>query len=250
MTRLTEALDQDRFELYYQRIVPLGGAATRPHYEVLLRLRGLDGQLVEPMAFLPTAERYDLMPAIDRWVLREVIRCVATGQHAAEPLPLFSVNLSGRSLADDHLPEYLRGLLVDLGVSGEVLCLEITEAAASANMGQASRKVAEFKELGCRISLARFGGGISSFIDFKALPVDFIKMDGGLIRSLAGDALSRAVAEGINRIAHVLSIQTVAECTETDLVVSILKDLGIDHAQGYVLAEPVPIERLAARGQL
>ena len=127
-----------------------------------------------------------------------------------------------------------------------MLCLEIPEAAASANLSRMNRKMAEFKQLGCRIALARFGSGLSSFTDLKALPVDYIKIDGRLIRSLADDPLNRAVADAINRIAHEMGIQTVAECTETDGVVTILKELGIDHAQGYVLAEPLPIEQLFA----
>lgn len=246
VARLTEAIDEDRFSLYYQTIVPLATATpARPHYEVLLRLREQDGRLVEPMAFVPTAERYNLMPAIDRWVLREVVRGIAAAQRAAASPPLFSINLSGRSLADEQLPTYLRELLASHGVPGDMLCLEIAEAAATANVSLTSRQIEEFKQLGCRISLSQFGSGLSSFADLKALPVDFIKIEGRLIRSLADDLVSRAVAEAINRIAHVMAIQTVAECVETDRVVPLLKELGIDHAQGYVLGEPLPIERLA-----
>lgn len=246
VTRLTEALDEDRFSLYCQAIVPLAsGMPVRPHYEVLLRLREPDGRLVEPMAFVPTAERYNLMPAIDRWVLREVVRGVAAAQRAAAPAPLFSVNLSARSLADEHLPGYLRELLESHGVPGDMLCLEIAEAAASANLSQTSRRIEAFRQLGCRTALSRFGSGLSSFADLKALPVDFIKIDGRLVRALADDVVSRAVAEAINRIAHVLAIQTVAECAESESVVERLKELGIDHAQGYGLAAPLPIESLS-----
>jgi diguanylate cyclase (GGDEF)-like protein/PAS domain S-box-containing protein len=249
--RLTQALDEDRFRLYYQTIVPLNsGPSTRPHYEVLLRLLEPDGRLVEPMAFVPAAERHNLMPAIDRWVLREVIRNSAAAQRTAEPRPLFAVNLSSRSLTDEHLPDYLRELLANHGVPGDMLCLEITEAAAAANLNQANLMIAAFKQLGCRIALDHFGCGMSSFTDLKALPVDFVKIDGGFIRSLAVDRVNRAVADAINRIAHVMMIQTVAECTETDAVVTILKELGIDHAQGYVLARPQPIERLSETAPL
>src|SRR5574340_590536 len=245
VSRLTQALDEDRFSLYYQPIVPLGAStALRSHYEVLLRLREPDGRLVEPMAFIPNAERYNLMPAIDRWVLREVISGIAATQRTLEPPSLFAVNLSERSLVDDHLPDYLHDLLVSHEVPGDRLCLEIPETAASANLSRVNPRIAELKQLGCRISLARFGSAMSSFTDIKVLRVDFIKIDGRLIRSLADDRLNRAVVDAINRIAHVMAIETVAECTETDRVVTILKDLGIDHAQGCVLAEPLPIERL------
>jgi EAL domain-containing protein (putative c-di-GMP-specific phosphodiesterase class I) len=198
------------------------------------------------MAFVPAAERYNLMPAIDRWVLREVIRFSAAAQRTTGPRPLFAVNLSARSLGDEHLHDYLRDLLVNHGVPGDTLCIEITEAAAAANLTQSSQRIAEFKRLGCRMSLDHFGSGVSSLTDLKAFPVDFIKIDGGFIRSLADDQVNRAVAESINRVAHVMTIETVAECTETNAVVTILKEMGIDHAQGYVLALPQPIEELSA----
>lgn len=247
VSRLTQALDEDRFSLYCQTIVPLcTDKAARPYHEVLLRLREPDGRLVEPMTFLPTAERYNLMPALDRWVLREVVRGIAAAQRTAGPPPLLAVNLSERSLVDDRLPADLHALLTGHGVPGDRLCLEIPEAAVSANMSQMNRKIAEFRQLGCSISLARFGGGMASFTDLKTVQVDFIKIDGRLIRSLAEDQMNRVVVEAINRIAHVMAIQTVAECTETDAVVTILKEIGIDHAQGYALAEPVPIAGLFA----
>lgn len=246
VSRLTQALDDNRFRLYYQTIVPLqAGSSARPHYEVLLRLQEADGRLVEPMAFMPAAERYDLMPAIDRWVLREVVRSSAAAQRSAPP-PLFAVNLSARSLVDERLPQYLRDLLTTHGVAGDRLCLEITEAAAVENLARTSQRIAEFKALGCSVALDHFGSGMSSFTDLRMLPVDFLKIDGGFIRSLAEDRLNRAVAEAINRVAHVMTIQTVAECTETTAVITVLKELGIDHAQGYVLGMPQPIEALAA----
>jgi diguanylate cyclase (GGDEF)-like protein/PAS domain S-box-containing protein len=245
VSRLTQALDDDRFRLYYQSIVPLNAStAARPHHEVLLRLQETDGRLVEPMAFVPAAERYNLMPAIDRWVLREVIRSSAAAQRLAMPRPRFAVNLSGRSLLDERLPEYLAGLLTSYEVPGDMLCLEITEAAAVENLARASQRIGEFKRLGCSVALDHFGSGMSSFTDLRTLPVDFLKIDGGFIRSLAEDRLNRAVAEAINRVAHVMTIQTVAECTETAAVVTVLKELGIDHAQGYVLGMPQPIESL------
>lgn len=247
VSRLTQALDDDRFRLYYQSIVPLNaGTSARPHHEVLLRLQETDGRLVEPTVFIPAAERYNLMPAIDRWVLREVIRGSAAAQRSATPRPRFAVNLSGRSLLDERLPEYLEDLLTTCEVPGDMLCLEITEAAAVENLARARQRIAEFKRLGCSVALDHFGSGMSSFTDLRTLSVDFLKIDGAFIRSLAEDRLNRAVAEAINRVAHVMTIQTVAECTETAAAVTVLKELGIDHAQGYVLGMPQPIESLAA----
>lgn len=146
VSRLTQALDEDRFRPHHQAIVALRtGKAARPYYEVLLRLQEADGRLVEPMAFLPTAERYNLMPAIDRWVLREVVRGIAAVQQTAGPPPLFAVNLSERSLIDGHLPNYLHELLTSHGVPGDRLCLEIPAAAGSANISQMHSKITELK---------------------------------------------------------------------------------------------------------
>ncbi len=251
VARLSEAIDEDHFRLYCQAIVSLNaGPSARPYYEVLLRLQEADGRLVEPSAFLPAAERYNLMPAIDRWVLREVVHGCAAALRARGQRPLLSVNLSGRSLVDEHLPDYLHDLLDSHGVPGDMLCIEITEATAVANPGLTSRRMAQFRQLGCRIALDDFGSGISSFAYLKTLPVDFLKIDGGFIRSLADDPVNRVVVEAINRAAHVLRIQTVAECSETAAVVTILKELGIDHAQGYVLAPPQPIEELSETAPL
>lgn len=248
VSRLTQALDENRFRLHFQSIVPLGhdNPGARPHYEVLLRLLEPDGRLVEPMVFMPAAERYNLMPAIDRWVLREVIGVSAAAQRSAQPRPLFAVNLSARSLGDEHLHDYLHDLLTSHEVPGDMLCLEITEAAAVANLQRAGQRMAEFRRLGCRVALDHYGSGMSSFTDLKALPVDYLKIDGDFIRSLVDDRVNRAVAEAINRVAHVMTIQTVAQWTETEAIVTILKELGIDHAQGYVMARPQPIEMLTA----
>jgi EAL domain-containing protein (putative c-di-GMP-specific phosphodiesterase class I) len=249
VSRLTQALDEGRFRLYYQPILPLtGGQRGRPHYEILLRLLDEDGQLVEPMAFVPAAERYNLMPTIDRWVLRAVIAGSAAAHRAAPPAerPIFAVNLSGRSLGDERLPDYVREQLTHHHAPGDMLCLEITETAAIANLNQASRQIAELKRLGCLVALDDFGSGMSSFTYLKTLPVDFLKIDGGFIRTLADDQVNRAMTEAINRVAHVMTIQTIAESAESDSVVAILRELGIDHAQGYALAMPRPIEELAA----
>lgn len=251
VSRLTQALDEGRFRLLYQTIVPLSdyNPAARPHYEVLLRLQEPNNELVEPLAFVPAAERYNLMPAIDRWVLREVISVSAAAQRMAEPRPIFAVNLSGRSLADEHLPNYLRDLLASHDVPGDMLCLEITEAAAVANLSRAGQRIAEFKQLGCQVALDHFGNGLSSFSDLKVLPVDYLKIDGNFIRTLVDDRVNRAVAQAINQVAHVMMIQTVAQWTETLAIVTLLKEMGIDHAQGYVLARPQPIEELGAARQ-
>ncbi|WP_296443436.1 EAL domain-containing protein [Rhodoferax sp. UBA5149] len=247
VSRLTQALDENRFRLCYQPITPLSGVTgERPHYEILLRLLDDGGNLVEPAAFIPAAERFNLMPAIDRWVLRQVVaNCAASPSgHAEEQPPIFAVNLSGASLSDDNLVGYIRGLLEEYQVAPDSLCFEITETTAMANLQRAMQFMNELKKIGCWFALDNFGGAMSSFTYIKKLPVDFIKIDGSFIKSIIEDEVNRALANAINQIAHVMAIQTVAECAETDIVLDMLKQLGVDHAQGWAIAAPRPLEEL------
>ena len=244
---LVQALDEGRFRLYCQTIQPLGTGrpgSERAHHEILLRMLDPLGNLLEPKAFLPIADRYNLMPAIDRWVLREVVARCAVGARAPHPLPLVAVNLSARSLADDALVDELRGCLTRHAVPGEMLCIDLSESAALAHLDRTTERVRALKALGCRIALDHFGGGMSAFEQLRALPIDYLKIDGHCIRALAGDPVNRAVAEGINRIAHVMAIETVAECAETEEILAIAREIGIDHAQGYALSRPQPIDVL------
>lgn len=244
VSRLTHALDANRFRLYQQVIAPLGRhGQNRPHHEVLLRLLDEEGRVVEPMAFVPAAERYNLMPAIDRWVVREVISRHAVHQrHAPEAeRPIFAVNLSGSSLADERLAEFVCGLLAEHDVPADMLCFEISETAAIANLSRAIHFIQTLKREGCLFALDNFGSSMSTFVYLKQLPVDFLKIDGSFIRTIAEDRLTHAMAEAINRVAHVMAIETVAECAETAPILALLKDLGVDHAQGYALARPQPL---------
>jgi diguanylate cyclase (GGDEF)-like protein/PAS domain S-box-containing protein len=241
VSRLTQALDEDRFALCYQPIAPLAAHAhERPHYEILLRLVGEDGQLVEPGTFIPAAERYNLMPAIDRWVLRRALEDFAERyrQTPEHELPIYAINLSGLSLNDIVLVDFIRQLLQDHQVPGHALCIEISEAAAIANLTQATHFIHALKELGCLFSLDNFGSGMHTFVHLKMLPVDFLKIDGNFVRSIVQDRVGRAMAEAINQVAHVMAIQTVAECAESDDILGLLKELGVDHAQGYAIMRP------------
>ena len=244
VTRLTHALDTNRFRLYQQVIAPLDQHGQgRPHHEVLLRLLDEEGRVVEPMAFVPAAERYKLMPAIDRWVVREVISRHAVQQRHAPVAerPIFAVNLSGSSLADERLAEFVCGLLAKHGVPADMLCFEITETAAIANLSRATEFIQALKREGCLFALDNFGSSMSSFAYLKQLPVDFLKIDGSFIRTIAEDSLTRAMADAINRVAHVMAIETVAECAESAPILALLKELGVDHAQGYALERPQPL---------
>ncbi|MDP2788383.1 MAG: EAL domain-containing protein [Pseudomonadota bacterium] len=244
VSRLTHALDADRFRLYSQPIAPLSARKSeRPHYEILLRLLDEDDQLIEPGAFIPAAERYNLMPTIDRWVIREVISRHAAREALNADRPLYAINLSGHSLVDERLVEFVRSLLDEYHVPADMLCFEISETTAIANLARAACVIEEFKQLGCLFALDNFGSGIASFGYLRTLPVDYIKIDGGFIRTLAEDRIHRAMAEAINRIAHVMAIETVAECAESVDIIDLLREMGVDHAQGYALAIPQPLEQ-------
>jgi diguanylate cyclase (GGDEF)-like protein/PAS domain S-box-containing protein len=244
VSRLTHALDANRFRLYQQLIEPLATSSSgRPHHEILLRLLDEDGRVIEPMAFVPAAERYNLMPAIDRWVVREVIsRHAVLQRHTpVDKRPIFAINLSGSSLEDERLAEFVCGLLIEHAVPADMLCFEISETAAIANLSRAIECIQTLKREGCLFALDNFGSSMSSFTYLKQLPVDFLKIDGSFIRTMVEDRLTRAMADAINRVAHVMAIETVAMCTETAPTLALLKELGVDHAQGYALVRPHPL---------
>lgn len=244
VSRLTHALEANRFRLYQQVNAPLAKHVQgRPHHEILLRLLDEEGRVVEPMAFVPAAERYNLMPAIDRWVVCEVISRHAVQQRHAPVAerPIFSINISRGSLADGRLVEFVCGLLAEHGVPADMLCFEISETMAIDNLSRATEFIRALKREGCLFALDNFGSCMSSFAYLKQLPVDFLKIDGSFIRTMAEDRLTHAMADAINRVAHVMAIETVAMCAETTPILDLLKELGVDHAQGYALARPHPL---------
>jgi diguanylate cyclase (GGDEF)-like protein/PAS domain S-box-containing protein len=247
VARLSRALDENLFCLCQQRVAPLAGAAaTQPHYEILLRLRDEDGSLILPDAFLPAAERYNLMPAIDRWVLRHTVASYAArfGDTPEQERPVYAVNVSGASFGDESFVEFIRDLLHQHQVPATALCFEISEGATLANLLHAARFVHALKELGCLFALDDFGSNLTSFVCLKTLPVDFVKIHGSFVAGIAQDQVSHAVVEAINQIAHVMAIQTVAEGVETAEILELLRKLGVDHAQGYAIIQPKPLEEL------
>lgn len=247
VARINQALNEDRFHLCYQPITPLAASpGGRLHYEILLRMRDEDGQLILPGAFLPAAERYHMMAAIDHWVVRHVIASCAArhGPTYGEAPPLYAINLSAAALEDTGLVETIRLWLEERGVPAHMLCFEITEATANANLQRATRMIRELKNLGCMFALDHFGAALSALEQIKELPVDFLKIDGGFIKRIGEDRIHRAIAEAISRVAHVMAIQTVAECAENQSILDILKELGVDHAQGYAIQQPQPLEML------
>jgi len=241
VSRINRALDEERFQLFFQPIVPLQNAKEGKHVEVLLRMRDDNDRVIFPMAFIPAAERFDLMPAIDRWVIRHVFSfCEASGCDDV----IYAVNLSGASLSDAGLMEFLREQFSLYAISPNNISFEITETAAISNLSEAIHFISELKMLGCSFALDDFGSGLSSFAYLKNLPVDYLKIDGGFIRGIVDNPIDCAMVESINHIGHVMEIKTIAEFVENDEIYKCVKDLGIDYAQGYNVAKPRPLSEL------
>ena len=251
ISRLNEAFAHDYFRLYAMPIVHLRDSPER-HDEVLIRIRNSQGDLILPGAFIPAAERYDMMLSIDRWVIRAVCQHIQSVRDSLPPLAalaesrrstpaLYSVNLSGMSLADTGLQDYITGQFLQYAIAPEQICFEITETAVIANLPKAQVFMRQLKAMGCRFSLDDFGSGFSSFAYLKALPVDYLKIDGVFVRGIATNAINRAMVKAINEVGHVMGLKTVAEYVENAETLAIIRELGIDYAQGYAVGSPRPL---------
>ena len=241
--RIQEALANSRFSLYYQPIIALGWSG-RPHGEVLLRLLNRDGDLIPPSAFIPAAERYNQMQAIDRWVIRTVFSGLRD-PHWVPPPGRVAINLSGQSLGDRQFLDYVEQQVEHWSVPLDRICFEITETAAISNLSNARRFLSALKPRGCRFALDDFGSGLSSFAYLKTLPVDYLKIDGGFVKDMVADPIDHAMVEAIHRIGHVMGIETIAESVETAPILAQLKVIGVDYAQGYAVGKPRPLGEVA-----
>jgi len=241
--RLHIALEEDRFCLYSQEIAAIGRNSEHSagHIEILLRLRDESGRIILPDSFIPAAERYGLMTTLDRWVVQNVFkiisRCLKEDRHSG-PMAICAINLSGTSIGDDAFLEFLKLQFDTYAIPHEVICFEITETSAIANLGSAIRFINELKSLGCRFSLDDFCAGMSSFAYLKHLPVDFLKIDGSFVKDMLDDPINRAMVEVINHIGHVMGKQTIAEFVETPQIEQALLEIGVDFAQGYLIERP------------
>ena len=251
--RLQKALEEDRFVLYSQDIAVLDPARKiEDHCEILIRMLDEKGELVPPMAFIPAAERYNLMPSIDRWVIRNAFAIIARQRAEKEGAPgIFAINLSGASIGDERFLDYVREQFAHFAVPPQSICFEITETAAIARLDKATDFINQLKSLGCLFSLDDFGAGMSSFAYLKHLPVDFLKIDGGFVKDMADDPIDRAMVEAINSVGHVMGKKTIAEFVDGERVIRLLREMGVDYAQGYGVAKPRPFGprlRVAASG--
>ena len=245
VARINRAREEERFELYFQPIVPIGRVQNElRQFELLLRMRDEHGQIVAPNTFIPAAERYNLMPSLDRWVVDEVLDSLVYREGMACSPYMLAINLSGTTLNDARFLDYLLKELSTSHIPAGALCFEITETAAIANLERVVQFMRALKSRGCRFSLDDFGTGLSSLTYLKNLPVDYVKIDGQFIRNVTKDAADECVVESIARMAAAFRIHTIAERVESREALVRLGEIGITFAQGFFIAVPQPVADL------
>ena len=242
VSRLGRALEENRFRLYCQPIVAVAGTHPDPdHYEILVRLEDEDGKIIPPGAFIPAAERYNMMPQIDQWIIHATFDLLRS-QPNDSPRKKVAVNLSGQSLCEDNFLQFVIQQLDASGIAPEDICFEITETAAIANLNRAMRFISILRGMGCVFALDDFGSGLSSFNYLKNLKVDYLKLDGNFVKEMLNNPIDRALVEATNQIGHAMGIKTIAEFVENQDILAALRTIGVDYAQGYGIAKPCPVE--------
>lgn len=242
--RISEALEQERFVVFCQPIVSLGGEQTVRHYEALVRMLDPEGNIVPPGKFIPAAEKSGLVDEIDRWVLEGILSSLERVSREQRSGLRFSVNLSGHTISDDRFKEYLLDRLRHSAVDPAQIQFEITETAAVRHFDRAMGFINAFKDMGCYFSLDDFGSGLSSFGYLKSLPVDYLKIDGSFVRNMELNDVDRSMVSTINHLAHIMGISTIAESVENQTQLSMLEEMGVDYAQGYHICAPASIDSI------
>ncbi|MCW8908456.1 MAG: EAL domain-containing protein [Sedimenticola sp.] len=241
--RINRALDEDRFRLYYQPIVPLNPMESEgEHYEILVRMLGDDGEVIAPGEFLPAAENYNLAPRIDRWVVSHTLGWLQRNPQQVRDLSICSINLSGLSLSDETLLDEIRQLLQGSDVPAAKICFEVTETAAIRHLDAAVFFMQSLKQLGVRFSLDDFGTGLSSFAYLRTLPVDFLKIDGLFVKHIDRNIIDWTMVKSINDMGQIMGKQTIAEFVENEDIFNQLHEIGANFAQGYLLGKPQPLD--------
>ncbi len=241
--RIKKALEDNRFRLYQQSIVGIKNKKEK-HLEILLRMIDEDDNIIPPDAFIPSAERYGLMTKIDRWVIREAFQYISKNKRVNSKKNancIFSINLSGDSINDGDLLEYILKQKEEFDISLANICFEVTETVAISNLSKATILIAKLKSYGCKFSLDDFGSGLSSFSYLKNLPVNYLKIDGSFVRNISLDIIDRTMVEAIQQVGKVMGLKTVAEHVENEEILKVLEEIGVDYAQGHYLGKPEPI---------
>ncbi len=241
--QIKSALEEDRFTLYYQTYQALNKRAhSRQHLEILLRLVSRDGEVFPPGHFFPAAERYNLMPQIDRWVINKVFSEFHNipGKNA-HPGLMVNINLSGASINCLGLYDFVKAKIVEYNIDATSLCFEITETVAVRNLHAAINFINDCKKIGIKFALDDFGTGANFFSYLKSLPVDYLKIDGSFVKDIERDKIDREMTETINRIGHLLGKKTIAEFAENENIIEILENIGVDFAQGFGVCKPIPL---------
>lgn len=240
VARLNQALDEQRLELRCQKIAPISSEAQHegPHYEILLSMQDESGEMVAPGEFMQAAERYNRMQAVDRWVIDNVLSWMHKHPDKVQTMGGYSINLSGHSLNDESLMEFIFERFAKYSVPRDKICFEVTETTAISNLADAADFIREMKKIGCRFSLDDFGAGLSSYTYLKNLPVDYIKIDGSFVKGLAQDRNDYALVKSINEMGHLLGKRTIAEYVENEAILDCLNEIGVDFVQGYGIEKP------------
>jgi diguanylate cyclase (GGDEF)-like protein len=243
--KLRDALGNDSFRLDAQPILPLRGNYGRPRFELLIRMLGDRGEIIPPGKFLSAAERYQLMPTVDRWVVHRA--CHLLGEHSAsvgEDIARFAINLSGQSLQDETFLEFVMEEIKSSGLAPGVLCFELTETATIGNLAKAQNFMRSLQDLGCQFALDDFGTGVSSLAYLKDLSVNYLKIDGSFVRDAIINSRSESMIKAIAQLAKVMCMETIAEYVETDALRARMADLGVDYGQGFAMGRAQPLEDL------
>ena len=238
--RIRQGLAEGRFVLHFQELAPLwaGESPEGVHVEMLVRLRDDSGAIVPPGAFIPAAERFGLMPQLDRWVVETTLANFNALHPSGKPVTLCAINLSGPTFEDETFADFVLQRLVDYGVSPQRICFEITETAAMSSMTRAVEFMQRLRSAGCKFSLDDFGSGMASFGYLKNLPVDFIKIDGSFIRNIETDPVSYSIVRAVTDIGHQLGLKVVAEWVADERARDLLRGLSVDYAQGFAIHRP------------
>lgn len=240
ISKIHDALSQNLFTLYAQKIESLKG--QNDHYEILIRMRSPQGELFYPDSFLPSAARYSLMPKIDVWVIETLFKVIAKNETLQKTT--FAINLSGQSLMKDSFENEVEELFRRYGINGAMIIFEITETSAMSNFKRVTQFIDHFKGIGCQFSLDDFGTGLSSFAYLKNFKVNYLKIDGSFVRNIVNDPVDEIIVDSIAQISTLLDLETVAEYVENDAILTVIKKIGIDYAQGYGIEKPFPLEAL------